>query len=257
MKYTKDLLDSILQEGGATVLQEFPRYNQRLIVAFRCKCGTETKKKFEMLNLYRCPYCEKCSKKVCVQRRNDAWKEKYGVENIFQHQPTIDKINNGFQQKYGDHPKRTKEVQEKWKTTCLEKYGGHPNQNKEVQAKAEHTSFKHRDYTMPSGNIVKIQGYEDKALNELLEHFIEEEISVGRGNVPTIHYTCKEGKNRIYFPDFYIEPTNTILEIKSKWTIQLQTCRLEEKAKAVIANGYHFEVWVYDGKKANKEVLTF
>ena len=110
---------------------------------------------------------------------------------------------------------------------------------------------------MPSGKLVKIQGYEDKALDELLEHFTEEEITVGRGNVPSIAYISKEGKKRIYFPDFFIEPMNTILEIKSEWTLQLSTCRLEEKAKAVIDKGYSFEVWVYDNKKEKKEVLTF
>ena len=36
MKYTRENLIGILQEGGATVLEEYPRYNQRLVVKFRC-----------------------------------------------------------------------------------------------------------------------------------------------------------------------------------------------------------------------------
>lgn len=183
--------------------------------------------------------------------------EKYGVSNIFKLAETKEKINNTYQEKYGDHPKRTKEVQDKWKQTCLKKYGGHPNQNKEIQAKAERNSFRHKDYVMPSGKIVKIQGYEDKALDELLEYFTEEEICVGRGCVPTVPYQCKEGKKRIYFPDFYIRPLNTILEIKSEWTVKFKTCRMEEKAKAVLEKGYKYEVWVYDSAKKAKEVLTF
>jgi hypothetical protein len=257
MKYTRDLLEEILQEGGATLLGEYERFNQRLHVRFRCKCGTEATKRFEMLNLYRCPYCEECSKKVGTDRRNQAWKEKYGVDNIFQLKEIKEKINQTCIDKYGDHPKRTKEVQEKWKATCLEKYGGHPNQNSEVQAKAEATSFKHRDYVLPSGKVVKIQGYEDRALDELLQYFTEEEIQVGRGDVPRIQYICKEGKQRIYFPDFYIIPLNTILEIKSEWTIRLETCRLDEKAAAVLGKGYKYEVWVYDSNKKNKNAMTF
>ena len=167
------------------------------------------------------------------------------------------KIQDSNIKKFGGHPKRNKEVQEKWKNTCMEKYGGHPNQNPDVQAKAEKTSFKHRDYTMPSGKIVKIQGYENIALTELLQHFSEEEIYVGRGIVPHVKYTCNEGKQRVYYPDFYIEPLNTILEIKSDWTLQLQTCRLEEKTKAVLKAGYNFEVWIYNGSGQNKEILTF
>ena len=95
------------------------------------------------------------------------------------------------------------------------------------------------------------------ALNELLLQFSEDEIAVGRANVPNVKYVCNEGVNRIYFPDFYIKPLNTILEIKSDWTLQLATCRLEEKANAVVKAGYNFEVWVYNGNAQNKLVQTF
>ena len=52
VKYTKEILEEILAEGGATVLEEYPKYNQRMRVKFRCECGLETSKRFEMLNLY-------------------------------------------------------------------------------------------------------------------------------------------------------------------------------------------------------------
>jgi len=257
MKYTVEILKEILSEGGATLLDEYPKYNQRMRVRFQCKCGKEGNKRFEMLNIYRLPYCNGCSNKIVSERIKETFMENYGVSNIFQDQQTMIKIQDSNIKKFGGHPKRNKEVQEKWKNTCMEKYGGHPNQNPDVQAKAEKTSFKHRDYTMPSGKIVKIQGYENIALTELLQHFSEEEIYVGRGIVPHVKYTCNEGKQRVYYPDFYIEPLNTILEIKSDWTLQLQTCRLEEKTKAVLKAGYNFEVWIYNGSGQNKEILTF
>jgi hypothetical protein len=257
MKYTLDILKEILSEGGAMLVGEYPKYNQRMRIIFQCKCGKETTKRFEMLNVYRLPYCEECSKKIVSERIKETFMENYGVSNIFQDEKTMIKIQDSNIKKFGGHPKRNKEVQEKWKNTCMEKYGGHPNQNPDVQAKAEKTSFKHRDYTMPSGKIVKIQGYENIALTELLQHFSEEEIHVGRGVVPHVKYTCNEGKQRVYYPDFYIEPLNTIVEIKSDWTLQLQTCRLEEKAKAVLKAGYNFEVWIYNGRGQNKEILTF
>jgi hypothetical protein len=257
MKYTLDILKEILSEGGAMLVGEYPKYNQRMRIIFQCKCGKETTKRFEMLNVYRLPYCEECSKKIVSERIKETFMENYGVSNVGQNQEIKDKIKNSYQLKYGDHPKRTKEVHDKWMNTCMERYGGHPNQNPDVQAKAEKTSFKHRDYTMPSGKIVKIQGYENIALTELLQHFSEEEIHVGRGVVPHVKYTCNEGKQRVYYPDFYIEPLNTILEIKSDWTLQLQTCRLKEKAKAVLKAGYNFEVWIYNGRGQNKEILTF
>ena len=123
----------------------------------------------------------------------------------------------------------------------------------ELLLKAEKNSFNYKEYRCPTGKIVKIQGYEDKALDELFQHFVEEELSIGRGNIPHIKYICNEGKQRIYYPDFYIESLNTILEIKSDWTLQLHTCRLEEKKKAVLEAGYKYEVWVYDQKGTNKK----
>ncbi len=53
------------------------------------------------------------------------------------------------------------------------------------------------------------------------------------------------------------ELLDTILEIKSEWTLTLKTCRLDEKAKAVKKAGYNYEVWVYDANKKNKRSLTF
>ena len=70
-------------------------------------------------------------------------------------------------------------------------------------------------------------------------------------------YTCKENKKRVYYPDFYIKSLNTILEIKSEWTLKLATCRLQEKANAVVKAGYNFEVWVYNVKGDVKENLSF
>lgn len=61
MKYTNEVLEEILTEGEATVLEVYAKYNQRMRVRFRCSCGVETSKRFEMLNLYRLPYCEECN----------------------------------------------------------------------------------------------------------------------------------------------------------------------------------------------------
>lgn len=257
MKYTKELLQEILSEGGATLLEEYEKYNQRMYIKYKCRCGKEGSKRFEMLNKHRYPYCIDCSKKIKAQTCETTCLKKYGVSNAAKTKDVINKIKEVFQENYGDHPKRLKETQEKWMKTCVEKYGGHPNQNKEVQEKTEKNSYRHKDYMLPSGNIVKIQGYEDIALNELIESYEEDDINIGRGKVPTISYICAEGKKRIYFPDFYIKSTNTILEIKSEWTLKLSTCRLEDKAKSVLENGYKYEVWVYNSNKKDKRILTF
>lgn len=248
MKYTKELLEEILKEGDAICVEEYDRYNQRLKVKFQCKCGEEAVKKFEMLYNYRYPYCETCSLKIKSEKCKQTCLEKYGVENAAMTAEVREKIEKTYMDKYGGHPKRTKEVQDKWKKTCEEKYGGHPNQNREVQEKAEKNSYKFRDYLMPSGKIIKIQGFEDACLDALLKEFEEEDIICGRSNVPTIPYYIDNEKH-IYFPDFYIKLTNTIIEVKSEWTIKQPRACIEEKKQGVLDNGYNFEVWLYNSKK--------
>ena len=225
-------------------------------VKFRCECGLDTSKRFEMLNLYRLPYCESCSKKYMVEKQKKTCIEKFGVDNAGRSPEIIEKIKNTFQEKFGGHPKQTIKVQDKWKATCLEKYGGHPNQNKEVQAKSEINSFAFKDYMMPSGCVVKYQGYENIAIDELVQIYEEEDIAIGRSNVPTIDYFVGEEKH-VYFPDFFIRSENKIIEVKSEWTIQLRRANIEEKALATVKAGYKYEMWIYNDKKVKVQTKVY
>jgi hypothetical protein len=256
MKYTEELLDTLLKEGGAQVKEKYSIYNQRLRVTFYCQCGVETTKRFEMLHVHRLPYCEGCSLKKKEQRKQASNLAKYGVTNTAATQAVKEKITQQFHDKYGGHPKQTKEVQEKWKATCLEKYGGHPNQNKEVQIKSEATSFAYKEYTMPSGRVVKYQGYEHLALDELVKLYKEEDICSGRSAIPSIVYHIDE-KKHVYFPDFFIRSENKIIEVKSEWTIQLRRGNIEEKAQATVKAGYAYEIWVYNDKKVKVETKVY
>ncbi len=247
MKYTKKLLQEIFQEGQAEVLEEYSLYNQRMYVKFRCKCGEETRKRFEMLNKYRYPYCERCSLKIKAEKYKETCLEKYGVINTGLLSNVKEKIQKSFKEHFGGHPKQNEKVQEKWKQTCLEKYGGHPNQNREVQIKAEKNSYKFKTFTFPSGKPVKCQGYEDRALTELCVSHKEEDIIVGRGEVPIIPFYIGEVEHK-YFPDIYLKSENLIIEVKSEWTIKLKRAYLEEKAKGVLVAGYKFELWLYNAK---------
>ena len=176
MKYTKELLEEILAEGEAIALEVYPKYNQRLRVKFRCKCGIETSKRFEMLNMYRLPYCATCSIVKINERAKKTCMEKFGYENAGQMPEIKNKINQVWFNKFGGHPKKTAEVQAKWVATCLEKYGGHPNQNAEVQARTEVNSYHYKDYMLPQGDIVRIQGYEGLALDELFQVYEQEDV---------------------------------------------------------------------------------
>ena len=256
MKYTREVLDEILREGGATVLGEYKLYNQRMRVRFRCSCGVETSKKFEMLNVYKLPYCEACSKIHMIEKAKATCMEKFGFDNAGRAPEIKKKINDSYIKKYGMHPLKTPEIITKRAETCLKIYGGHPNQNKDVQAKSEATAFSYKEYMMPSGNIVKYQGYEDIALDELVQIYEEEDILVGRSAIPTIDYYIGDTKH-VYFPDFMIKSENKIIEIKSEWTIQLKRGNVEEKALATIKAGYKYEIWVYNVKKVKVQTKVY
>jgi len=256
MKYTQVLLEEIISEGGATLLEKYTKYNQRMRVKFRCSCGTEMVKRFEMLNMYRLPYCEPCSLKKATDRSKATIMKKYGVDNPGQAESIKKKIQDVWTIKYGGHPKKNKEVQDKWTATCLEKYGGHHNQNKEVQAKSEATSYHYKTYMMPTGNLVKYQGYENLALDELVQLYEEEDICIGRTAIPSIDYQIDD-KKHVYFPDFYIKSENKIIEVKSEWTIQLKRGNIEEKALATIKAGYKYEIWIYNDKKIKVKTKVY
>jgi len=256
MKYTKELLEQILKQGDARITEKYSRYNQRLLVKFQCTCGKETSKRFEMLNMYRLPYCEECSLKKKEQRKQKTNIDKYGVINTGSLDTVKTKIKQAYQEKFGCHPKQTRGVQEKWKATCLKKYGGHPNQNTDVQIQSEARSFSYKEYMMPSGNLVKYQGYENLALDDLVNIYDEEDICIGRSNIPSIIYYIGD-KKHVYFPDFFIPLENKIIEIKSEWTIQLKRGNIEEKAQATVKAGYAYEIWVYSDKKVKVETRVY
>ena len=56
-------------------------------------------------------------------------------------------------------------------------------------SESEATSYHYKDYMLPSGNLVKYQGYENLALDELVQTYEEEDLGIGRSNIPLINYS--------------------------------------------------------------------
>ena len=56
-----------------------------------------------------------------------------------------------------------------------------------------------------------------------------------------ITYT-QDGKLRRYFPDFFNLLTNTIIEIKSKWTYEMDKENINIKETACINKGFKFNL---------------
>ena len=124
-------------------------------------------------------------------------------------------------------------------------------QNSEISSKSSSNAYKTKNYILPSGNIIRIQGYEHFALDELIykENVKEEDILVSRIDVPEIWYlNPKDNKKHRYFTDIYIKSQNKCIEVKSSWTNTLNVDKILLKEKASIEEGYLYELRVYDAK---------
>jgi hypothetical protein len=176
--------------------------------------------------------------------------EKYGFEYGLQNEEVKEKRRLSNLQKYGfENPLQREEIKEKSKKTCLKKYGvEYPSQNIEIYEKMNKMSYYLKEYTLPSGNIIKIQGYEHFALNELLKNFNENDIITGCKNVPTIWYNDESGKKHRHFVDIFIPSQNKCIEVKSTWTFKKQKEIVLLKKLTGKELGYLYEIWVYDNK---------
>ena len=182
--------------------------------------------------------------------------ERYGVEHASQTQSFKDKIKQTFINNFGvDNPNKLPEIRDKIKKTCLERYGvEHAAQCPEVMEKTQKNAKKYKPYTMPSGEIRQIQGYENYALDELVKTYTEEDIITDRKNIPRISYTANE-KTRYYFPDIYIPSINKIIEVKSTWTYKCKLDYINEKAEATRQAGYEYETWIYNKDGKTKQII--
>jgi hypothetical protein len=113
--------------------------------------------------------------------------------------------------------------------------------------KVEKNSKKFKDYVFPSGKLVKVQGYENKALDILLQTFIESDIFVQRKEIENeigkIRYVFNNTEH-FYIPDIYIKSINKIIEVKSNWTYKNQLERNLVKEQSCKDFGFDFEFMI-------------
>lgn len=217
-------------------------------------------------------YCYDCSKekgKVKIKKTNfERYGSEYGMlasENRKELQEaTIKKFGKKFYsqtdeykqknretclKKYGvEHQLQIPEIRERIIKTNIEKYGvPNPQQNNEISELSFRNSFKLKEYTLSSGKIIKYQGYEHFAYNELLniQNLDENELITSRKEVPEVWYEDENGKRHRYYVDIFIPSQNKCIEVKSTWTMR-KSRFVFEKQQAVKELGYECEIWVYD-----------
>lgn len=214
-------------------------------------------------------YFDFCSQK-CQQLHTAS---KYGVKNLFQSKEIKEKIKLSLIKKYGvDHPNKSIIIQNKTKNTKKEKYGNENYNNTEkitqtmikrygVKSpclmngyfeKWTKSGVKKKEYKLPSGKIIKLQGYENKALDIMLKTYSENEIF--ECNPPKIKY--KENEiNRIFYPDFYIKKNNLIIEIKSRFTFNNWKDKNLLKIDECKKQGFNIEYWIINKNGNIEEII--
>jgi len=193
--------------------------------------------------------------------------EKYGVENCSQREEVKELKRQKCIESFGvDCNFKAKEINDKIKQTNMEKYGvsciskssyakkksietsfkkyGHSHHFKSSKWMEKNFKYKFHNYALPSGKIIKLQGYEPRALDYLLTKYTEEEILHKKTDVPKLMYIGDDNKEHRYYPDFYIPKENLVIEVKSDWTYGMELLKNLFKQDIVLENGYKYMLMV-------------
>ena len=270
-----------------TELNRQRKVNLTNLINYGCKNvfqSEEIKNKIKETNLER--YGDTCA------LRNPLIKDKikksnvknYGVEYTFQSEEVKNKIKETNLERYGDPcALRNPLIKEKQQNTNIERYGGisplcsshvkdkckitslinygveYPMQNAEYSELVSKNSYKSKDYIFPSGKIIKIQGYENYVLDEVLqkENILEDDIITSKSQVPEIWYLDSSGKKHRYYVDIFILSQNRMIECKSTWTMKkgIEKNNIYLKQQACKDSGYSCEIWVYNSKGKKVECI--
>lgn len=176
--------------------------------------------------------------------------ERYGVNNPMENIDVINKRKDTVHKNILKEPNYYNLINKKTLKTVNLKYEvDFPMQNMKIFNKTQKSLFKLKIYILPSGKEVKIQGYENRCLDELFKNgYIEKDIIISNKEIEDkigkIIYTYKDKEHR-YFPDIYIKSENKIIEVKSEYTSEFDKEVNLLKQKACLDNGLNFEFKIY------------
>jgi len=200
------------------------------------------------------PYYQECPS--AKTHRSEIMIEKYKDDGVRQQFST--KMMATRRQVYGENCMRTGgSVFIKARRTMLDRYGvehfAHTDAFRTmIRSDAwwdatRKGCYRNKDYVLPSGKVIKVQGYEDWACDDLLMHYQEQLLYFGK-DVPSFRYNYM-GRERLYHPDIYVPSEKLIIEVKSVFTFGDSFPRNNAKREAVIGNGYAFQYMIYDSNK--------
>lgn len=218
------------QQDNASYNESDIVWGRKSHIKFRCFCGIENTKSLHGINKNQGMFCKQ-----------------HTAEKTYEKSKNTSNLNYGT-----NHPQQSVELKKIIKKKCMLKYGVEYLAHVPEIHNKQH-NYKFKDYVMPSGKIHKIQGYENLALDELINEHPESVISTKRFG---IKYFFEENSH-CYYPDILLEyDPPKIIEVKSVHTMYYKHHYLKNLAKrdGCIVQGYEFEFWIYD-KKGNKTII--
>lgn len=212
-------------------------------------------------------------KPYILEKRKQTNLKKYGCEHSSQAEVSKEKIRQTFIKKTGypgpfanpefnkkiakQNSENSKEIKNKVKQTNLKKYGKeYYFQTEKFLLEREKTRNWHKDFTKykyKNTNLYYQGSYELHFLQEAERNNVLEHVQRGF----PVKYIFNN-KDCIYFPDFFLQKKNLVVEIKSKWTLDrngndvLMRERQVAKAKAIESENINYILLL-----SKKEITDF
>jgi hypothetical protein len=212
----------------------------------------EVKQKIKDTNISRHGYECSFHNPETQEKIKDTNMKIYGYENVLLSPIIQAQIKDTNMKIYGhENVLLSPIIQAQIKETTMRIYGvEHVMHDPIIAQRASDNAYKFKDYIFPSGRVERIQGYENRGLDDLLlEAVHENDIITNRTKVPEIWWTDIDNKKHRYYVDIFIVSQKRCIEVKSTWTFEKKKDIVFLKQQAVKDAGYECEIWIYDNKK--------
>jgi len=195
---------------------------------------------------------------------------RYGAEQVMQSKKVRKKYQSTLQSRYGvnhiseipgvleraDATRTTNGTQggdsQKKIVTCQSNYGTDwPMQNPGVFQRNLTACFKHKTYTLPSGALIFLQGYEPYVLTHMLSNGYKEHEFLWQ-NRPAFRYLDKNGESHWYHPDFVLPDHKLVVEVKARKWFERDRDSIVRKATACQHAGWEFTIAVMGNRIKKK-----
>ncbi len=170
--------------------------------------------------------------------------EIYGMEFAMQSDEVKEKLKQTNLERFGvENPMHSDEIKQKMTDNAIEKYGvRHHMHLSHVVEKQLKSMYKRKPYVWQTGEVSFVQGNEPIVLRELEEKgYSYQEVKTSPSDMPVIMYLFEDETHR-YYPDIFIPKENTIIEVKSDYTLEKELDKNVAKFSATKELGYNFRL---------------